>query len=59
LIAAAATSFARSAGTQIANNIGGKSTSKKNDSVVKKATKTAVNTATRKVTTEILKSILK
>ena len=70
MIAAAATSFARSAGTQIAKSIGGGSTkktsstkkstsTKNNDSVVKKATKTAVNTATRKVTTEILKSILK
>jgi hypothetical protein len=63
LIAAAATSFARSAGTQIAKNIGGgtkkSSSSKNSDSVIKKATKTAVNTATRKVTTEILKSILK
>ena len=72
MIAAAATSFARSAGTQIAKSLGGgstkksSSTSKKStsskkdsDSVIKKATKTAVNTATRKVTTEILKSILK
>ena len=77
MIAAAATSFARSAGTQIARNIGGKksstskktSTSKKSSSTkssgsllgdaVKKATKTAANTATRKVTTEILKSIFK
>ena len=71
MIAAAATSFARSAGTQIAKSIGGgstkksssstkKSTSSKNsDSVVKKAAKTAVNTATRKVTNDILKSILK
>ena len=80
MIAAAATSFARSAGTQIAKNIGGKksttttkkstsSTSKKSTSnqksgsvlgdAVKKATQTAATTATRKVTTEILKSILK
>ena len=79
MIAAAATSFARSAGTSIAKSIGGKkstttkkstsSTSKKNTSnqksgsvlgdVVKKATQTAASTATRKVTTEILKSILK
>ncbi|MBR0223763.1 MAG: DUF853 family protein, partial [Bacteroidales bacterium] len=77
MIAAAATSFARSAGTQIARNIGGKktssskksSTSKKSSSTkssgsllgdaVKKATQTAANTATRKVTTEILKSIFK
>ena len=81
MIAAAATSFARSAGTQIARNIGGKksstskstssksstakksSTTKSSGSVlgdaVKKATKTAANTATRKVTTEILKSIFK
>ena len=71
MIAAAATSFARSAGTRIAKNIGGGSTkkstsaNKKNSSgsilgdAVKKATQTAANTATRKVTTEILKSILK
>ena len=79
MIAAAATSFARSAGTSIAKSIGGKkstttkkntsSTSKKNTSnqksgsvlgdAVKKATQTAASTATRKVTTEILKSILK
>ena len=68
MIAAAATSFARSAGTSIAKSIGGgskkststkKSSSSKSDSTLKKATKTAVNTATRKVTTEILKSILK
>ena len=68
MIAAAATSFARSAGTSIAKSIGGK-TSKKNTSnqksgsvlgdAVKKATQTAASTATRKVTTEILKSILK
>ena len=80
MIAAAATSFARSAGTRIAKNIGGssskkssssskkstsssskKTTTKKSGSTLgsaaKKATKTAVNTATRKVTTEILKSI--
>ncbi|MBQ4012668.1 MAG: DUF853 family protein, partial [Bacteroidales bacterium] len=81
MIAAAATSFARSAGTQIARNIGGKktstskstssksSTAKKSSTTkssgsllgdaVKKATRTAANTATRKVTTEILKSIFK
>ena len=81
MIAAAATSFARSAGTSIAKSIGGKktstskstssksstakksSTTKSSGSVlgdaVKKATKTAANTATRKVTTEILKSIFK
>ena len=81
MIAAAATSFARSAGTQIARNIGGKktstskstssksstakksSTTKSSGSVlgdaVKKATQTATTTAARKVTTEILKSILK
>ena len=72
MIAAAATSFARSAGTRLGKSIGGsgkttskkttstkKSTSSKNDSALKKATKTAVNSATRKVTTEILKSILK
>ena len=81
MIAAAATSFARSAGTQIARNIGGKktstskstssksSTAKKSSTTkssgsllgdaVKKATQTAANTATRKVTTEILKSIFK
>ena len=70
MIAAAATSFARSAGTQIAKNIGSgkkttttKSTSKTSGSLlgdaVKKATQTAATTATRKVTTEILKNILK
>ena len=72
MIAAAATSFARSAGTSIAKSIGGKkstTTTKKNTSnqksgsvlgdAVKKATQTAASTATRKVTTEILKSILK
>ena len=73
MIAAAATSFARSAGTQIAKNIGGKkstssskTTTKKSGSsgsvlgdAVKKATKTATTTAARKVTTEILKSIFK
>ena len=62
MIAAAATSFARSAGTQIAKSLGGKSSSstkKSSGSAVKKATQTAVNSATRKVTTEILKSILK
>ncbi len=70
MIAAAATSFARSAGTQIGKSISGskKTTSKKttsskkntsSNSTLKKATQTAVNSATRKVTTEILKSILK
>ena len=79
MIAAAATSFARSAGTSIAKSIGSgskkststkstttkKSTTKNSSSgsilgdAVKKATQTAANTATRKVTTEILKSILK
>ena len=71
MVAAAATSFARSAGTQIAKNIGGKktTTSSKSSSktasgsilgdAVKKATQTAASTATRKVTTEILKNILK
>ena len=83
MIAAAATSFARSAGTRIAKNIGGSSTKKSSTSksstsksstakktttkksstslgsAAKKATKSAVNTATRKVTTEILKSIFK
>ena len=81
MIAAAATSFARSAGTSIAKSIGGKksstskstssktstakksSTTKSSGSVlgdaVKKATQTATTTAARKVTTEILKSILK
>ena len=73
MIAAAATSFARSAGTKLGKSIGGSSTKKStstkkttstkkstsSDSALKKATKTAVNTATRKVTTEILKSILK
>ena len=81
MIAAAATSFARSAGTNIAKSLGTKKSTKKSTSstkksssstkkststkssgsilgdAVKKATKTAANTATRKVTTEILKSI--
>lgn len=74
MIGAAATSFARSLGTQIARNVGGgsssssrKSTSTKKGSTSKKssgtvlenATRTATNTATRKITEEILKSILK
>ncbi|MBR5100424.1 MAG: DUF853 family protein [Bacteroidales bacterium] len=72
MIAAAATSFARSAGTRIGKSIGGSSTkkstssSKKSTSTTKKTTskastaaKKAANTAARKVTTEILKSILK
>ena len=76
MIAAAATSFARSAGTRIGKSIGGStkkstSTAKKSTSTAKKttsgkttsktgtATKKAVNTAARKVTTEILKSIFK
>ena len=75
MVAAAATSFARSAGTQIAKNIGsGKSStsskksgtttkkssskSKSSDTILGKAAKSAVNTATRQVTNEILKSIL-
>ena len=85
MIAAAATSFARSAGTNIAKKIGGgttrksTSTTKKSSSStkkgtsttkksssgsilgdsVKKATKSAVNTTARKVTTEILKGLFK
>ena len=75
MIAAAATSFARSAGTRIGKSIGGgsskkststakksTSTAKKSTSTAKKtntATKKAVNTAARKVTTEILKNIFK
>jgi DNA helicase HerA-like ATPase len=75
MIAAAATSFARSAGTRIGKSIGGgsskkststakksTSTTKKSTSTAKKAntaTKKAVNTAARKVTTEILKNIFK
>ena len=68
MIAAAATSFARSAGTRIGKSIGGSSTkkststAKKSTSTAKKAntaTKKAVNTAARKVTTEILKNIFK
>ncbi len=68
MIAAAATSFARSAGTRIGKSIGGSSTkkststTKKSTSTAKKtntATKKAVNTAARKVTTEILKNIFK
>ena len=66
---AVATSFARSLGTQTAKAITGKkSTSKKSSSkkssssagtILSKAAKTATTTATRKVTEEILKSILK
>ena len=75
MIAAAATSFARSAGTRIGKSIGGgsskksTSTAKKSTSTAKKSTSTAkktntaakkaVNTAARKVTTEILKNIFK
>ena len=84
MIGAAATSFARSIGTQVSKSIFGgssktttkKSTSKKSSSsskkstskkssgsilgnAAKKATQTAVTTTTRKVTEEILKSILK
>jgi hypothetical protein len=85
MIAAAATSFARSLATNAAKSITGtkkkststskstssKSTSKKTTakktttkkstagSAVKKATKSAVNTATRRITNEILKGLLK
>ena len=67
MIAAAATSFARSLATNAAKSITGsssrkKSASKKNTSAstaVKKATKSAVNTATRRITTEVLKGLLK
>ena len=69
MIGAVATSFARSLGTQTAKAITGKkSTSKKSSSkkssssagtILSKAAKTATTTATRKVTEEILKSILK
>ena len=72
MIGAVATSFARSLGTQAAKTITGgskKSSSKKSTStkkstgtagdILSKAAKTATTTATRKVTEEILKSILK
>lgn len=73
MIGAVATSFARSIGTQTAKAITGgskkkststkKSSSTKNSStagdILSKAAKTATTTATRKVTEEILKSILK
>ena len=78
MIAAAATSFARSLATNAAKSITGSTTKKKSTSsksssskktttkksssastAVKKAAKTAVNTAARRVTNDILKSILK
>lgn len=68
LIGAAATSFARSMGTQVAKKVGtsksgstkkSTSTKKSNDSILGKAAQSAANSAARKVTTEILKSILK
>ncbi len=67
MIAAAATSFARSLATNAAKSITGSSTRKKStskkktstSSAVKKATKSAVNTATRRITTEVLKGLLK
>jgi len=73
MIGAVATSFARSLGTQAAKTITGgskkssstkkSSSSKKGGStagdILSKAAKTATTTATRKVTEEILKSILK
>ena len=73
MIAAAATSFARSLATNAAKAITGtsstrKSTSKKTttskkksttSTAVKKATKSAVNSATRRITTEVLKGLLK
>lgn len=71
MLGAAATSFARSIGTKVAKSIGGgsattktKSSKKKSDesilgSAAKKAAQSAASTATRKVTEEILKGILK
>ena len=71
MLGAAATSFARSIGTKVAKSIGGgstttksKSSKKKSDESIlggaaKKAAQSAASTATRKVTEEILKSILK
>lgn len=68
LIGAAATSFARSMGTQVAKKVGtsktgsskkSSSSKKSDDSILGKAAQSAANTAARKVTTEILKSILK
>ena len=79
MIAAAATSFARSLATNAAKSITGSSTKKKATSskssttkktttkkasssvgtAVKKAAKTAANTATRRITNDILKSLIK
>ena len=71
MLGAAATSFARSIGTKVAKSIGGgsattksKSSKKKSDDSIlgtaaKKAVQTATSTATRKVTEEILKGLLK
>ncbi len=78
MIAAAATSFARSLATNAAKSITGtkkkststskkttaskKTTTKKSSSAstaVKKAAKSAVNTATRRITNDILKSLIK
>ena len=74
MLGAAATSFARSIGTQVSKSIFGSSTTKTSKTTkkssttkksgtvskaAKKAAQTAVSTGTRKVTQEILKSILK
>ncbi|MBQ7254464.1 MAG: DUF853 family protein [Bacteroidales bacterium] len=68
MIAAAATSFARSLATNAAKSITGSATKKKStaakkktatSTAVKKATKSAVNSATRRITTEVLKGLLK
>ena len=68
LVAAAATSFARSLATQAAKNIttgskktssSSKKSSSKSGTALEKATKSAANTVTRTITNEVLKSILK
>lgn len=65
IAAAAATSFARSMGTQAARSIGGTATRRSTssagssllDGLFGSATKTATNTATRKITNELLKGL--
>lgn len=67
IAAAAATSFARSMGTQAARSIGGTATRRSTssagssllNSLLGSATQTATNTATRSITNELLKSLFK
>ncbi len=67
IAAAAATSFARSMGTQAARSIGGTATRRSTssagssllNSLLGSATQTATNTATRKITNELLKGLFK